>query len=262
MKQEVELYRELIDFCNEHRNEIEKKFKRLLTFTDFNVTCYKEMFWKQRKTSAPISVKELKEQIQGLAEIYKKEVPKCLGRKNEFLKGMDIQKGQWYEKALQMFLATKDIYVKKKGFPFPDFEVLSGNKVVAYYELKYIQIPFIYANTKIQNTYPYATSRYDYESSLTLDTGKKLQLQRTKIENDILPLGIPVYYVWWFDSFHIKGIFAMPVQEVFDYYNHLENDQFTRKTREGDAIAHQEITKIYPPMLNMITFKEFITSLK
>lgn len=149
----------------------------------------------------------------------------------------------------------------KKGFPYPDFEVSINGKIVGYYELKYIKSPFLSANTKIKETYPYDSQRYDYEASLTLDTGRKMERQREKSE-ERMSQGFPVYFVWWFDCFHIKGIFAMSADKVFDYYDHLSGNLLVRKTREGDKEAHQEKGKIYPPLLEMDTFTELIESFK
>lgn len=129
---------------------------------------------------------------------------------------------------------------------------------MGYYELKYIKSPFLTANIKIKNTYPYNSCRYDYEASLTLDTGDKLKRQREKIETELLSKNIPVHYIWWFDCFHIKGLFAMHAKDVFCYYDSLSGDLLVRKQREGDFIDHQELGKIYPPMLNMLTFSELL----
>ena len=96
----------------------------------------------------------------------------------------------------------------------------------------------------MKNTYPYTSTRYDYECSLTLDTGKKLQGQRDKYENDIKPSGIPFYFLWWFDAPHLKGIFYMNAEDVFDYWDNV-GTLHNRKEREGDKIAKQIKGKIY-----------------
>ncbi|KAA6333461.1 hypothetical protein EZS27_018129 [termite gut metagenome] len=258
MNVDITLYRELIDFCNNNQDIIETKFKRNMEFSELNEACYEEMFQNCRKTTTPPTVKHFKGIIPGLTEAYKTMAPYFFDKRNESIKGLDIQKGQWYEKALQLFLKTKGVFVNKKRFPFPDFEVMIDNKIVGYYELKYIKSPFISANNVIKDTYPYSSTRYDYEASLTLDTGEKIEKQRYKIETDILPQNIPVHYVWWYDCFHIKGIFAMSAAEVFDYYDHLSGDLLQRKEREGDLEVHQEKGKIYPPLLNMNTFSELL----
>lgn len=258
MIRDISLYKELIEFCNNNQNEIETKFKRPMEFTSFNEKCYEEMFWKYRYADQPPTVKYLKEIVPGLTEVYKKSAPHFWAQRNESIKGLDIQKGQWYEKVLQLFFASKGIKATKKGFPFPDFEVEVNGKLIGYYELKYIKAPFLSANTMIKDTYPYHSTRYDYEASLTLDTGEKMQKQRQKIEEDILTQNIPVHYIWWYDCFHIKGLFAMTAIEVFDYYDHLSGDLLKRKERAGDLETHQEKGKIYPPLLNMITLSELM----
>lgn len=257
MNPDIELSKELLEFSNANQEAIETKFKRNMEFTEFHENCYETMFNEQRHTSAPLAPKVLKEKVEGLTEAYKKNGNFFIAKRNESIKGLDIQKGQWYEKALQMFLATKGIKVTKKGFPYPDFEVSIDDKVVGYYELKYIKSPFLTANTKIKETYPYQSTRYDYEASLTLDTGQKMEKQRDKSE-ELITQGFSVYYVWWFDCFHIKGIFAMSAPAVFDYYDHLTGNLLVRKSREGDKDVHQEKGKIYPPLLEMDTFTELI----
>lgn len=258
MNASIELYKELIDFCEKHQDDIETKFQRHHSFEPINKSCYEIMYCAQRNTSSPRPPKDLKAEIPGLTELYKEKSAFYMNPRNKFKKGLDIQLGQWYEKAFQQYLATKGITVVKKGFPFPDYEVSINGKVVAYYELKFIESPFITANTKITDTYPYDTKRYDYEASLTLDTGDKMAGQRKKIEKELLPSGCKVHYIWWFDCFHIKGVFAMSAEDVFDYYDHLSGDVHVRKQREGDIEAHQELGKIYPPLLNMIPLSEIL----
>lgn len=261
MSVDIELYKQLITFCNEKQETIETKFKRDLVFSDFNERCYVEMFEKCRHIDNPLPVKHFKELIPELTEAYKANGNYFIHKRNESIKGLDIQKGQWYEKALQLFLVSIGFDVVKKGFPYPDFEVSCNGKVVGYYELKYIKSPFLTANTKIKNTYPYTTTRYDYEASLTLDTGAKLTKQRTKSE-ELMNQGYKVHYLWWYDCFHIKGLFAMSANDVYDYYDHIREDLLVRNMREGDVETHQERGKIYPPLLEMNTFSEYINLLK
>jgi hypothetical protein len=260
MNPDIELYKELISFCNDNQETIESKFKRELSFSEFNETCYVEMFEKCRKVENPPPVKYFKEIIPGLSEAYKENGNYFMKKRNESIKGLDIQKGQWYEKALQLFLNSKGLSVNKRGFPYPDFEVKYKDDIVGYYELKYIKAPFLSANQKIKNTYPYSTTRFDYEASLTLDTGNKLANQRKQVV-DLMNNGYSVHYVWWYDSFHIKGIFAMSADEVYNYYDNIKEDLLIRNVRQGDEETHQERGKIYPPLLNMMTFSEYINFL-
>lgn len=262
MNTNIQLYKELLEFCENNLNEIETKFQRHHTFEPINEDCFEKMYEAQRGTSAPLTPKELKTMIPGLSELYKEKSPFYMNPRNQSKKGLDIQLGQWYEKALQKFLATKGVLVTKKGFPYPDYEVSIDGKIRGYYELKFIEAPFITANSKIKDTYPYSSTRFDYEASLTLDTGDKMAGQRKKIEEDLIPQGYEVHYIWWFDCFHIKGVFAMSAKDVFDYYDHLSGDIHTRKEREGDLEAHQELGKIYPPLLNMIPFFEYLQLIK
>lgn len=257
IENDLSLYNELVAFCNSNSQEIETKFERHLEFNKFHEECYEKMFYNNRHTSAPPMVKALKAEIPHLADAYKKASAYYLNPRNKYKKGLDIQLGQWYEKAIKLFLATKGLIVKKRGFPFPDLEVSDKTgKPIAYFELKYIEAPFLSANNKIKNTYPYSTTRYDYEASLTLDTGEKMERQRENMEQ-LEAKGYPVHFVWWYDSFHIKGIFAMSAHDVYDFYDHVGN-LHERKTREGDLETHQEIGKIYPPLLEMMTFLEYL----
>ncbi len=261
MNPNIELYRELVDFCNSKKNEIEGKFERNTEFNEFHERCFIEMYENIRSEENPVAPKILKERVKGLTECYRFVIPAFLKKRNQFIKGFDIQLGQWYEKAFKMFLNSKGIYVQKKGFPYPDFLVGSEENPKAYYELKYIQAPFISANNLVKNTFPYNSTRYDYECSLTLDTGKKLATQREKIEKDLLPKKIPCFYIWWFDSPHLKGIFYMKAEDVFNYWENVGTIH-ERETRDGDVIADQIRSKIYPPLLKMNSIASLIKILQ
>ena len=257
IEKDIALYKELVSICNKHAHEIEEKFERKLDFSSFHEECYEKIFYANRHTKTPPAVKELKEIIPELKDAYKSAADYYLNPRNKYRKGLDIQLGQWYEKALKLFFLTKGLCINKKGYPYPDLEITNkdGN-VLAYFELKYIEAPFWRANNQIKNTYPYISTRYDYEASLTLDTGEKMQRQREKMK-ELEDKGFPVHFLWWFDCFHVKGIFAMSSHDVYDFYDHV-GDQHDRKLRCGDLDDHQETGKIYPPLLEMITFAEYL----
>lgn len=259
MNKNILLYKELVAFSNANKETIESKFTRTLKFDEFNERCFVEMYENIKTENNPVAPKILKDRIEGLAECYKNEIYPFLTKRTKFIKGLDIQLGQWYEKAFKLFLESKGFIINKKGFPFPDFEIVKEGRVKAYYELKYIEAPFVYAHTKVKNTYPYTDLRYDYECSLTLDTGRKLQEQREKIENDLNE--IPTFFVWWFDAPHLKGIFYMTSKEVFDYWDNV-GDLHNREKREGDNESKQVTTKIYPPLLKMKSISDFITEIE
>lgn len=258
---DIALYKELVSFCNSHKNDIETKFQIGLDFNEFNEKCFIEMYINNRKNIEPLKPALLKEKIPELVEVYKNAGNHFWGQRNKMIKGLDIQKGQWFEKAFKQFLSTQGIEVLKKGFPYPDYEVQSNGTPKAYYELKYIESPFLSADKIIKNPYPYKISRWDYEASLTLDTGEKLLEQRKKIETDLFPQNIPVFYVWWFDAPHLKGIFYMPAQEVFEYWDHVGTSH-ERKEREGDLLDKQEKGKIYPPLLKMNSISTLLKHLE
>ncbi len=260
MKDDILIYKELVEFCNQNKEIIETKFDRKVEFSEFNERCFEEMYLKIKSEQNPVAPKILKEKVKGLTECYRFVIPKYLNKRNQFIKGFDIQLGQWYEKAFKLFLESKGIFVNKKGFPFPDFIVGEEINPKAYYELKYIEAPFISANNLVKNTYPYQSTRYDYECSLTLDTGKKLKNQREKIENDLYPKNIPTYYIWWFDAPHLKGIFYMDACDVFEYWDNV-GDLHEREEREGDSISEQVRGKIYPPLLKMESLSSLLNKL-
>ncbi|MDC1465850.1 hypothetical protein N8387_09265 [Polaribacter sp.] len=262
MNKDIEIYKELVTFCNSNKEKIESKFDREVKFNEFNERCFEEMYLNLRKEPAPIAPKMLKEKVEGLTECYKKMGFRFMRKRNEMIKGLDIQLGQWYEKAFQFFLEEKGIIITKKGHPFPDFEVQSDSgKAIAYCEMKFIKAPFMNAHNLVKNTFPYNSKRYDYECSLTLDTGKKLQSQRTKYEEDIKPQRIPFYYIWWFDAPHLKGIFFMNADDVYEYWDQV-GTLHEREAREGDQIAKQIKGKIYPPLLKMKSLSDLILNLK
>lgn len=256
---DIELYQELVEFCNTNMNKIESKFERELIFNDFNKLCFQEMYLNIREEPNPIEPKILKERIPGLADCYKKMGFKYMTKRNKMIKGLDVQLGQWYEKAFKLFLETKGISVAKKGFPYPDF-VVNPEETKAYYELKYIEAPFISANNLVKNTYPYSSKRYDYECSLTLDTGRKLLDQREKYQQDIKTKNIPFFYVWWFDAPHLKGIFFMNADDVYSYWDKV-GTLHIREAREGDDLNSQIREKIYPPLLKMDSLKKLLLAL-
>jgi hypothetical protein len=252
---DIILYKELLSFCGEIQSKLKFNFDGNLDLKPINEHCYEEMYLKNRGNLIPLKPAYFKMIISGLSEVYSKMAKFYIAKRNEMIKQFDIQQGHWFEEAFRNFLESKGFETNKKGFPFPDIEVLKNKKIIAYFELKYIRAPFIYANGIIDK------NRWDYECSLTLDVGEKLKKQREKIEEELLPAKIPTFYVWWYDAPHIKGIFYMPAKKVFDYWDKI-GTSYSRKEREGDKIEKQEHGKIYPPLLEMGSFSEFMEELK
>ncbi|MFN7990840.1 MAG: hypothetical protein U0R44_01645 [Candidatus Micrarchaeia archaeon] len=255
VNEDIILYKELLGFCRDIKEKQKFKFDGNLEFNEFNEKCFTEMYLKIRNSDNPPKPSVFKEKIPGLKEVYGKAAKFYANKRNEMVKGYDIQYGHWFEKAFMDFLLSKGIGTIKKGFPYPDIEVVKDGKTVAYFEMKYIRAPFIYANKFVDK------NRWDYECSLTLDVGEKLTKQREKIESEILPKGVPVYYVWWYDAPHIKGIFFMASNEVFSYWDMVGASSHSRKEREGDLEAKQEKGKIYPPLLKMGSLSDFLNEL-
>ena len=254
MVDDTQLYQELLTFCKEIREKQKYKFDGNLEFDEFHKQCYYEMYLKNRGSDIPPKPMTFKEKIPKLKEVYAKASIFYATKRNEMIKGFDIQFGHWFEKAFGDFLLSKGIQTVKKGFPFPDIAVIKGEEPVAYFELKYIRAPFIYANKFV------GENRWDYECSLTLDVGEKLTKQREKIESELLSNNVPVFYVWWYDAPHIKGIFFMNAEEIFLYWD-SKGTSHNRKEREGDLESKQEKGKIYPPLLKMRGLSEFLTIL-
>jgi hypothetical protein len=254
INEDIVLYKELLTFCNEIRQKQKFKFEGNLEFNEFNEKCFTEMYLKNLNSDNPPKPIVFKEKIPKLKEVYAKASMFYANKRNEMIKGFDIQFGHWFEKAFMDFLLSKGIQTIKKGFPYPDIAVIKNNEPVAYFELKYIRAPFIYANKFV------GENRWDYECSLTLDVGEKLSKQREKIKSEILPKRIPVFYVWWYDAPHIKGIFFMSAEDVFSYWDR-GGTSHNRKEREGDFETKQEKGKIYPPLLKMKSLSEFLNIL-
>ncbi len=253
MEEDNKLYKELLEFCKEIKANQKFKFDGNLEFTDFNKKCYIEMYKNNGTPTRPLifkngSLPELKSICSNCARFH-------TGKRNEMIKGFDIQHGHWFEKAFREFLSKKGVETIKKGYPFPDIAVIKDNNEVAYFELKYIRAPFVYANTTVDK------NRWCYDCSLTLDVGKKLAKQRKKIEEELLSKNIPVFYVWWYDAPCVKGIFFMDAKDIFDYWDKIGTSH-TRKEREGDKESKQEKGKIYPELLKMDGLNNFINILK
>ncbi|MCK4729899.1 MAG: hypothetical protein KAT28_01130 [Candidatus Aenigmarchaeota archaeon] len=253
MEGNIELYKELLGFCEEIREKQKFKFDSNLNFSNFNEKCYIEMYLKNKVSTRPLVFK--KGSLPELKDVCSKCAMFHTSKRNEMIKGFDIQFGHWFEKAFRDFLLNKGIKTEKKGFPFPDIEVIKNGVPVAYFELKYIRSPFVYANNQLK------MERWCYECSLTLDVGDKLSKQRTKIEDNIISKNIPVFYVWWYDAPCVKGIFYMTAEKIFTYWDKIGTSH-NRKEREGDLEVKQEKGKIYPPLLEMKGLKEFIGYLK
>lgn len=249
--EDIALYKELLTFCDKIKQKQKFRFEGNLEFSQFNEACYNEMYAKNRGNPTPPKPSIFKEIIPELKEVYSKASKFYFQKRNEMIKGLDIQQGHWFEEAFREFLKKKGFETNKKGFPFPDIEILKEGKTIAYFELKYIRAPFIYANNIVDKL------RWDYECSLTLDVGDKLRKQREKIEKDISPSKIPVFYIWWYDAPHIKGIFFMEAGEIFSYWDEVGTSH-ERKEREGDKIDKQVKGKIYPLLLKMHSFSEFL----
>lgn len=257
-------------FINSKKTVINEYFKNVklhesqFTYNEFNEIClthmYKNNFQDNIKTVA-----ELKKEIPGLKETCKECASFFMDKRNNSIKGLDVQMGIFLEdKISEFFNETLKIKVIKgdtSNKKYPDCMILNTDKgILAYFEVKYHAAPFIMAHKKI--------NRYCYEGSATLDY-KKVETQLDIIYSEI---DRPVFYLHWIDYPCIKGLFFETSNQVKQYL--LEaGEEFDRKDREGDFINIQKdgykiihkighTKKFYSPLLQMGTFEEFVTIIK
>jgi hypothetical protein len=183
-------------------------------------------------------------------------------------KDKDVQLGKTLEHAFRIFIEKE---LKAKQLPascisaddvdlhMPDMKVLNTEtgKAVLYFELKAIFRPFITIANRVNATYEC------YSNSLTLDlsNGKKLDLQRNLVENQIG--ADKVIYVYWYDLPCVKGIFWLPSSEVYQMMD--EQVPYDRRHTTGDfgksGIKRGATQKIYLPLMQMRDFYGFFVYL-
>ena len=233
-----------------------KLYENQFSLNDFNKDCYDAMYTNNQQKNIK-TVKNLKEEIPGLAETCKKCAPHYMQPRNKSIKGLDVQLGRFLEQCLMDFMSDKLKLKAKsadsKNKSYPDCMVLEGSGgIIAYFEVKYHAAPFISANHKI--------NRWCYEGSATLDF-KKVVKQLELIESD---LDRPTFYLHWIDYPCLKGLFFETSEQVKNniYKNGIE---FEREEREGDYKLIKKVgytEKIYSPLLEMGSFEEFIDILR
>ncbi|WP_129582695.1 hypothetical protein [Methanolobus psychrotolerans] len=187
------------------------------------------------------------------------ECKKCwkyfLNPRNKSVKSLDVQMGKNFEEKLGLFFEKKNFIFKKgdnKNKKYPDNAICSLNgDILAYYEVKYHQAPFVKA-------YNFNPGRECYEGSVTLDYAKvKKQLEIIKNEIDV-----PVYYVHWIDFPCIKGIFYQSAADTELFLN--KGIEYDRKEREGDFRNNKKVgytKKFYPSLYSMKTFEDLCMEL-
>jgi len=228
-----------------------KQYPTFLTYSEFNARCNEEMLIKEIKPR-----QDFFEMIPGLKE----ECNQCwkfyLEPRNKSIKNLDVVYGNQFELAFIAFLSKLSINSAKadtKNKILPDNLILDKkNNILAYYEVKYHNAPFVMR-------YKFSKGRECYEGSLTLDF-EKVQKQIKEIRSIT---DLPVLYLHWIDFPCIKGIFYMTLEETNQILK--EGIEFERKKREGDFVESKGknkkvgyLSKFYPSILKMKSLEEFI----
>lgn len=254
----IQLYKELLIQSKKVRDEYLKnvsKFENQLRFNEINEECYLEMYSKIKADDNIPRVIDLEKKISGLKELNKKANNFFLKKRNESVKGLDVQLGNKFDEVLINFLNSKNIIAgraDKRNKRLPDIHILDKTRnIKAYIEHKYHHAPFMLSYKLI--------GRESYEGSITLDT-KKLERQITECESEIP--NRPVYIVHWVDFHHLKGIFFNTLEQIKDYMRN--GSEFERKNRSGDFKLTKKVgytQKFYPPLHEMGDFAELLKKL-
>ncbi len=251
-------YKELLKLASSIKNDYlknVKKFHNQLTFEDINEKCYLEMYSKIAPGSTIPKISELQEKIHGLKELNKDAYSFFLNKRNNSIKGMDVQLGNKFDEVFIEFLNSKKISAGRadqKNKKLPDIQVLDRTRnIKAYIEHKYHNAPFMLSYKTI--------GRESYEGSITLDT-KKIQNQIIECESE-LP-NRPVYIVHWVDFHHLKGVFFNTLEQIKEYL--ASGSQFERQERTGDYKMTKKVgytEKFYPPLHEMGDLSELLEKL-
>lgn len=228
-----------------------RQYRSFLEYCDFNTKCIKEMFAHGIKPR-----QEYFQKIPSLEEECKQCWKYYISPRNKSIKKYDILYGKKFESAFIRFLNTQGIRSEKadqKNTVLPDNLIKNvEGSIVAYYEVKYHNAPFVWR-------YKYEPGRECYEGSITLDY-EKVQKQIEAIRN---LTNLPVYYLHWVDFPCIKGIYYMSLE---DTQKELETGiAYARKEREGDYITSKGKkkkvgyqNKFYPSIISMNNLEQFI----
>lgn len=227
----------------------ESQFK----YSDINKKCYEAMYVSNSQNSIK-TVKELKEELEGLKPVCRECGNYFMNSRNKSIKKYDIMLGRLLEDVIIDFLknnyklnVTHGDNTNKR---YPDCMLLSGDKgILAYFEVKYHGAPFISAIQKI--------GRYCYEGSATLDLEKLIN----QIEIVDSELDRPVFYLHWIDYPCLKGLFFETSDQVKNEL-FLQGNAFEREERSGDFDDNNKkkgyTKKFYSKLLEMGTFEELI----
>jgi hypothetical protein len=230
-------------------------FHNQLKFDQINKDCYKKLY-KDIKTGDTIpALPDFYEDIKGLKELNNDAYKFFMKKRNDSIKGLDVQLGNKFDEVFISFLNSKGILASRadtKNKKLPDIKILDKTRnIKAYIEHKYHHAPFMLSHKFI--------GRESYEGSITLDT-KKLKNQIIECESEIP--NRPVYVVHWVDFHHLKGIFFNTLEQIREYV--INPVTFDRKDRLGDYKLTKKIgytEKFYPPLHEMGDFEELLRHL-
>lgn len=250
MNQANVLYKELLDFSAKGLREFTKnllKFPGQLDFSDLNVACNREMLQKKEVIPRPQYVQYIPE----LGPTCQKCWRFYLQERHDMKLIYDVQLGKQFQEAIRKFLTRKGLRcvegdVKDKTYPDNVVVDLDGNPQV-YLEIKYQSAPWILA-------FKMEGCRECYEGSPALDI-KKLKQQYALHEKD----GVRIFYVYWLDFPCVKGVFYIPIDEMWSFYQGAE--VFHRKVRKGDfkgGKVRAALRKIHPSVKMMKRFDELL----
>jgi len=260
------IYKSLLNFGKERLEEYFKNvelFETQYKFNQINADCNLKMYQKIQPQDKYLPRQDFFTEIPGLETECKKCWKYFINPRNKSVKGLDIQLGKLLEEIFIDFFKEKQkiniVRADLKNRRYPDLLILDSSKsIIGYIELKYHAAPFLL-------TYKMREGRECYEGSLTLDK-KKIEKQIAIIYSE---LDRPVFFVHWVDFPCVKGIFYQTSEQLHDYLLN-NNDNFTRKEREGDIKENKDGTKksvgyyekIYPSITEMGNFVDLLNLIK
>ena len=253
----MSLYEELISQSQEIVTYLKNTdtFPNQLKFEQINKDCYEKLYKNIKSGDNIPMLSDFYEDIKGLKELNSDAYSFFMKKRNNSIKGLDVQLGNKFDEVFINFLKSKNILASRadtRNKKLPDIQILDKTRnIKAYVEHKYHHAPFMLSHKLI--------NRESYEGSITLDT-KKLNNQIIECESEIP--NRPVYIVHWVDFHHLKGIFFNTLEQIKEYI--INPVTFNRKDRLGDYKLTRKVgytEKFYPPLHEMGDFEELLKHL-
>jgi hypothetical protein len=254
----VSLYRELLGIADDVLDYLKNTntFHNQLKFDQINEQCYQKLYVDIKNGDEIPPLSKFYDEINGLKDLNNNAYKYFMKKRNDSVKGLDVQLGNKFDQVLIDFFKSKGILALRadtKNKKLPDIMILDKTRnIKAYVEHKYHHAPFMLSHKFI--------NRESYEGSITLDT-EKIKKQIIECESE-LP-NRPVYIVHWVDFHHLKGIFFNSLEQIKDYLNNSPTG-YNRKDRKGDYKLSKKIgytEKFYPPLHEMGDFEELLRKL-